>query len=66
MSIKVNDKEATWVKNETIEQLIKRMKYTFPLIVVKINEKVIKREEYTNTIVPDNTNIRIIHMISGG
>jgi thiamine biosynthesis protein ThiS len=66
MSIIVNGNNIEWVKNETVEQLIKRMKYTFPLLVVKINEKVILKKDFSITIVPDKSKIAIIHMISGG
>ena len=66
MSIEVNGKEIEWVKNETINQLLKRMKYSFPLIVVKINKEVISRNNYSNYIIPDNSKVNIIHMISGG
>ena len=66
MSIQVNGKNVEWVKNETVEQLLKRMKYTFPLVVVKINEKVILKKDFPTTIIPENSKIAVIHMISGG
>lgn len=66
MSINVNGRNIKWIENETIKQLLKRMKYTFPLVVVKINKKVILREDFSNEIVPDNSQIDVIHMISGG
>jgi thiamine biosynthesis protein ThiS len=66
MSIKVNNRDIKWIENETIKQLLKRMKYTFPLVVVKINKKVILRKEFSNVVVPDNSFIEVIHMISGG
>ena len=66
MSIEVNSREIEWVKNETVKDLLKRMKYTFPLIIVKINDKVIPKSDYSNVFVPDNSKIAVIHMISGG
>jgi len=64
--IEVNNKSFDWIKNETIKDLLKRVKYTFPLVVVKINDKVIPRNDFSKTIVPDNSKISVIHMISGG
>jgi len=64
--IEVNSKKISWVENETVTQLLKRMKYTFPLVVVKINNKVILRSNFSETTIPDNSNIAVIHMISGG
>ena len=66
MSIEVNSKKVDWVENETIKQLLKRVKYTFPLVVVKINKEVIPRKDFENIVVPDNSKIDVIHMISGG
>jgi len=66
MSITVNDKETKWVKDETVKELLKRVKYTFPLVVVKINNKVVPRSDFSEVVVPDNSNISVIHMISGG
>ena len=66
MSIEVNGREVEWVEEETIKALLKRMRYTFPLVVVKINDKVIPRSEFPEVIVPDNSKIAVIHMISGG
>ncbi|MCK5636050.1 MAG: sulfur carrier protein ThiS [Thermoplasmatales archaeon] len=66
MSIEVNGRKVDWVEKETIKDLLKRMRYTFPLVVVKINDKVIPRSEFSEVLVPDNSNIAVIHMISGG
>ncbi len=66
MSIEVNGRKVDWVENETIKQLLKRVKYTFPLVVVKINKEVIPRKDFSNVVVPDNSKIDVIHMISGG
>ena len=66
MSIKVNGRNVDWVENETVKELLKRMKYTFPLVVVKINEKVVPRKDFSDVRIPDNSNVAVIHMISGG
>ena len=66
MSIEVNKNPIDWVKDENITQLLKRMNYTFPLVVVKIDSQVIPKAKYSETIVPDNSIIEVIHLISGG
>ena len=66
VSIEVNGRKIEWVENETIKQLLRRMRYTFPLVVVKINQKVVFRKDFSDTIVPDKSLIDVIHMISGG
>jgi len=66
MSIEVNGKNIDWIENETVKELLKRVKYTFPLVVVKINNELIPRNKFNEKIVPDNSKIAVIHMISGG
>jgi len=66
MSIEVNGRNVEWVENESVKNLLKRMKYTFPLVVVKINNKLVPRTNFSEVIIPDNSKIAVIHMISGG
>lgn len=62
----VNGKNVDFVEKETVSDLLKRMKYIFPNIVVKINGQLVKRTDYSNTIVNDKSEVSVIHMISGG
>jgi thiazole synthase/sulfur carrier protein len=66
MSIEVNGRQVDWVKDETVKQLLKRVKYTFPLVVVKINDKIVSRTDFENVKIPNKSKIAVIHMISGG
>ena len=66
MSLTVNNNTVDFVENETVKELLKRLKYTFPLVIVKINGEHIRRDSYPSTIINDNSVIQIIHMISGG
>ena len=66
VGIEVNSKKVEWMKNETVGQLLKRMGYVFPLVVVKINDKIIPKNDFSNVVVPDKSKIAVIHMISGG
>lgn len=64
--IEVNGKEVEWIENETVSQLLERMRYVFPLVVVKINNKVVPKNDFSKVTVPDNSQVAVIHMISGG
>lgn len=66
MSIEVNGRKVDWVENESVKEFLKRMKYTFPLVIVKINDNLIPRADFSEVIVPNNSKIAVIHMISGG
>lgn len=64
--IEVNGRSIDFVDNETVKELLKRMKYTFPNVVVKINGELVKRNDFSNTVVPNDSKVSVIHMISGG
>ena len=64
--IEVNGRTVEWVENETVKELLKRVRYTFPLVVVKIDDKVVPKDSFSERIIPDNSKIAVIHMISGG
>ena len=66
VGIEVNGRKIDWVENETIKQLLRRMRYTFPLVIVKIDQKFIPRKDFLDVVVPDNSRVDVIHMISGG
>jgi len=66
VSIEVNSRTVDWVESETVAQLLKRMRYIFPLVVVKIDDKVILKKDFSTTVVPDHVKVAVIHMISGG
>ena len=66
MSIEVNGRKIDWFENESVKDLLKRIKYTFPLVIVKINDIIVLRNDYDKTIIPNKSKIDVIHMISGG
>ncbi len=65
--IRVNNRdEIEWQEGLTVTGLLKLFRYTFPDIIVKINGKLIHREEYPTRTIPDGADVRVIHMIAGG
>jgi thiazole synthase/sulfur carrier protein len=66
MTLTVNNKTVDYVEDETIQDLLTRLKFTFPLVIVKINGKHVSRDRYSEVLIPDNADIQVIHMISGG
>ena len=63
---KVNGRDREWEKVLTVALLLERCKYTFPLIIVKVNGKYIPKEKYKDTLIMDNDDIQVIHSIAGG
>ncbi len=66
MTIEVNGRTVEWKDNEAVTQLLKRVGYIFPLVIVKINDSVIPRKDFPHVTIPDKAVIKVIHMISGG
>ena len=64
--IRVNNRDTEWKEGETVRDLLGRMNFVFPMIVVKIDGKVIPKTEFESTEIPDNSDIKMIHLISGG
>lgn len=64
--ITVNGKKMRWESGMTITAIIERLNYVFPMVVVKVNGSVVKREDFPILDVPDGASVEIIHLISGG
>lgn len=54
------------MEGETVTRLLKRMRYVFPLVVVKIDGTVIPRDRFKETRIPDNVEVEVMHLTSGG
>jgi len=67
MQIKVNDIPYTFDENElSIAEILDKLRYTFPIIIVKHNDKVINSENFDNYLIYDNDEIIILHIFAGG
>ncbi|MEG6615546.1 sulfur carrier protein ThiS [Peptococcaceae bacterium 1198_IL3148] len=64
--IKVNGRQFPWEENLTIKKLLEKKNYTFPNLVVKINEKVIDPENFEVAVIADGDDVKVIHLITGG
>ncbi len=67
MKITVNNNEVSMAgETLSVRELLNQMNFTFPLIVVKVNGHLVKKEEYERIFVGDGDNVEAIHLISGG
>ncbi len=55
-----------WREGMTVRDVLTAMRYTFPHIIVVINGAVVRHDAYDTTTVPDNADVRVVHMIAGG
>lgn len=67
MNIILNNNPETFEQNiMNINELLKVKNFIFKMLVIKVNDKVIKKQEYESTIVKDGDNVVILHLVSGG
>jgi thiamine biosynthesis protein ThiS len=64
--LQVNHEEMEWEPGMTIQDILDRRKYTFPMIIVKVDGKLVPKEAYATFRVEDGADVRVIHLISGG
>lgn len=64
--IKVNGEPLEWFPGMTVRDAIREKNYVFPLLVVRINGRLVARKDYDKTMIPDEAEVDIIHLISGG
>jgi len=65
--VRVNDQfELEWRPGMTVQDMLDELKFSFRMIVVKVNGELVRRSAYATTAVPDGADVRAIHLISGG
>jgi thiamine biosynthesis protein ThiS len=67
MNIILNNTPETFDGKEiSISQLLILKNFIFKMLVIKVNEQVIKKQDYETTIVKDGDNVVVLHLVSGG
>lgn len=69
MKIILNNREEEINTNKeqiTISELLEIKKFSFTRLIVKINDVLIKKDEYDLKYFKDGDKVDVIHMISGG
>lgn len=64
--IKVSDKKVTWHEGMTINDLLHEIDDPHPYAVVRINENYVSRPNFNKTTIPDDSQVFLIPMITGG
>jgi thiamine biosynthesis protein ThiS len=66
MTITVNGRKVEYRPGESINRLLKRMRYNFPLVIIKVNGAIVHKEDHVKTKVMDGDVVEVIHLTSGG
>lgn len=64
--IKINGKIKEYENSITIESLILQEGYEKDIVVVEVNEKIIKKNEYGTYMLKDGDKVEILKFVGGG
>jgi thiamine biosynthesis protein ThiS len=64
--IQVNNRNQEFEEHLTVNRLLKRNRFTYVGIIVKINNRVIEDDEYDAFLISDNDDVKVIHICHGG
>ncbi|MDP2722800.1 MAG: sulfur carrier protein ThiS [Bacteroidales bacterium] len=67
MNITLNNRPESFDYDSlTISEILKLKKFTFKMMVIKINGLLIRKPQYDETRVNEGDDLQILHLISGG
>ena len=55
-----------WREGLTIQNVIDENKFTWPKLVVKVNDKLVWPEDYGNVTLAKEDDLKVIHLLGGG
>ena len=64
--ISVNGKIIPHHPDITVKELVEVLRFDFPHLFVRVNRKIVDRDEWANYIVPNSAEVEIVPIISGG
>ncbi len=67
MKIILNNRHETFGHDQlTINQLLEIKKFTFKMLVVKVNGELVRRHEFDQVSVKDGDDVMVLHLVTGG
>lgn len=65
--MRLNDRPYdNWYEGLTIKGVIEHMNFTWPKLVVKVNEELVWPVDYGNVVLNENDDLKIHHLLGGG
>jgi sulfur carrier protein len=66
MTLTVNGEPHPWREGLTVEALLKEKTFSFPLKVVFVNKRLVKKGDQASTLLQDGDVVEVVHLIGGG
>lgn len=61
-----NTLEKIEVEHLTVEELLRHKNFTFKMLIIKLNGKLVKKSDYHSTTIRPGDEVEVLHLISGG
>ena len=66
LTISVNGRTIAWEEGMTVRRVLEVMNYTFRMLVVKVDDRIVKKDQYSSFPIPAGADVKVIHMVAGG
>lgn len=67
MQITLNNRSESIDQNQiTISELLKVKNFTFKMLVIKVNGKLVKKDAYSDFEINEGDDVTVLHLVSGG
>jgi sulfur carrier protein len=67
MKIILNNREEEFDGDQfTINELLQLKKFTFKMLVIKVNGRLIRKSEFNTATITDGDDVMVLHLVSGG
>ena len=67
MKITLNNRPESFDKEKlSVSELLEIKNYTFKMLVIKVNGKLVKKESYQDYFIQDGDDVTVLHLVSGG
>ncbi|HOT02073.1 MAG TPA: sulfur carrier protein ThiS, partial [Acidobacteriota bacterium] len=67
MRLVINNRDTDLAGSQlTVRQMLQQMKFTFPMIFVRVNGEVIRKDQYDSFVIRDGDRVDAIHLMGGG
>ncbi|MFP4488294.1 MAG: sulfur carrier protein ThiS [Bacteroidales bacterium] len=50
----------------TVTEMLERKKFSFRMRIIKINGKLVKKQDYDKAVIKDGDNVQMLYLMSGG
>lgn len=67
MNITLNNRPESFHKDQiTVSELLELKNFTFKMLVIKVNGKLVKKDSYNDFKISEGDNVTVLHLVSGG